>query len=72
MLILNQDFALAMDTPTGFQLYTDVIVTSSDIKAEARRKNLPFKIVADSYFHLGVDDNGNNYYVKPKDDDEDK
>lgn len=65
MLVLNDEFMLAVERSDSYQLFPCIILTSSDIKAEARKDDLPFKVVADSYIHLGIDDNGNNYYVKP-------
>jgi len=63
MLVLkdNCDFAVKIDDK--YYPFKE-IYTASDIKKIAKNDNLSFLDVAEDMILIGIDDNGNNYYVQ--------
>lgn len=64
MLGLNNTVLKVIDSK-GRELEYDEILTSSDVKKMAKELGLNFMDVADTLILVGIDDNGNNYYVEP-------
>lgn len=63
MLGLNNTVLKVVDSK-GRELEYDEILTSSDVKKMARDSGLTFMDIADTLILVGIDDNGNNYYVE--------
>ena len=64
MLGLNNTVLKVIDSK-GRELEYDEILTSSDVKKMAKELGLNFMDIADTLILVGIDDNGNNYYVEP-------
>lgn len=63
MLGLNNTVLKVIDSQ-GIEREYDEILTSSDVKKMARDSGLTFMDIADTLILVGIDDNGNNYYVE--------
>ena len=64
VLGLNNTVLKVIDSK-GRELEYDEILTSSDVKKMAKELGLNFMDIADTLILVGIDDNGNNYYVEP-------
>lgn len=64
MLVLTNRNLLAVPID-GKQVAFNEILTSSDVKKIAKEDGVYFADVVEDLILIGIDDNGNNYYVNP-------
>jgi len=62
MLVLSQNSVL-LSKIDGKEIGYVQIYTSSDIKKIAKEKEINFLTAVEDMILVGIDDNGNNYYV---------
>lgn len=62
MLVLSQN-SLLLSEIDGKEISYTQIYTSSDIKKIAKEKEINFLTAVEDMILVGIDDNGNNYYV---------
>lgn len=63
MLVLKKNCDFAVNIDGKYYPFTE-IYTASDIKKIAKNENISFLDVAETMILIGIDDNGNNYYVQ--------
>lgn len=62
MLVLSKNSVLLLEI-NGKEIGYTQIYTSSDIKKIAKEKEINFLTAVEDMILVGIDDNGNNYYV---------